>query len=104
MISTPSTVNWNMKRHNHIEKLAKKLNLTYIDLNMYNDAIGIDWETDSYDSGDHLNYRGAKKVTAYLGKYMHENMDLPDRRMNSEIAAEWNANLDEFKEFLQSNT
>lgn len=101
LISTPSTVNWNMKRHNRVQKLADKMGTQYIDMNLLNDEISIDWATDSYDAGDHLNYFGAVKATAYLGKYLHETLELPDHRGDETLATEWNENLQEFKEFLE---
>lgn len=100
LISTPSTVNWNMRRHNRVQKLADKLGATYIDMNLLADEIPIDWSVDSYDAGDHLNYTGAVKATAYLGKYLSE-AGLPDRRSDETLAAEWNENLEEFRKFLK---
>lgn len=38
-----------------------------------------DRENDFYDQ-HHANYYGATKFTSYLGKYLSENYDLPDRR------------------------
>ena len=89
-----------MKRHNRVQKLADKLGATYIDMNLLADEIPIDWSVDSYDAGDHLNYTGAVKATAYLGKYLSE-AGLPDRRSDEALAAEWNENLEEFREFLK---
>ena len=62
------------------ENYAKENELPYIDLNMKTKEIGIDWKTDSYDKGDHLNLHGAQKVTAYMGKYLTENYSMPDHR------------------------
>ena len=101
LISTPSTVNWNMKRHNHVQKIADKFGIPYIDMNLLQDEISIDWSTDTYDGGDHLNYAGAVKASAYMGKYLSETCSLPDRRSDAALSAEWNENLAEFKAFLE---
>ena len=60
--------------------------------------IGIDWLTDTRDKGNHLNYSGAKKTTAVLGKYLEENYTLPDRREDETVSPAWNADLERFKE------
>lgn len=80
LMSAPSPHNYNYRKHNALEKYAKENGLPYIDLNMRTKEIGIDWKTDSYDKGDHLNLHGARKVTAYMGKYLKENYSLPDHR------------------------
>ncbi|WP_240516399.1 hypothetical protein [Brachyspira sp. G79] len=33
-----------------------------------------------FNDPNHLNYKGSAKFTRYLGKYLKENYDLPDRR------------------------
>lgn len=80
LVSAPSPVNYDYKKHNALEEYAKEKGLTYVDMNMKYRDIGIDWKQDSYDRGDHLNIHGARKVTDYIGKYLKENYDLPDRR------------------------
>jgi len=79
LVSVPSAKNWNYGRHNGVQELAKKHGILYLDLNLV-EEIGIDWKTDTKDAGDHLNFAGAKKVTAYIGKYFSEKFELTDHR------------------------
>ena len=50
----------------------------------------IDGLTDYYDNRAHTNALGAEKVTAYFGRWLRENYDLPDRR-NDAAYASWDA-------------
>lgn len=80
LLSTPSTKNWNMARHNGVERVASELGLDYIDLNVGEDRVGVDWAKDSYDAGDHLNASGARKVSAAVGALLAERYGTPDHR------------------------
>ena len=80
LVSAPSPKNYNYPRHNTLTELAEKNGLDFIDFNMMKDEIGLDWQTDSLDGGDHVNYSGTEKMTKYLLRYLKENCDLPDRR------------------------
>ena len=75
LVSTPSPVNWNYKKHNGVKKWAKEHSVDYLDLNLDKD-IGINWKKDSKDGGDHLNKYGAKKVTTIFGKYIRDNYNI----------------------------
>lgn len=97
LVSAPSPKNYNYKKHNSLEEYARENDLPYVDLNMKFRDIGIDWKMDSYDRGDHLNISGARKVTAYMGQYLSDNYDLPDRR-NDDGWREWD---DLAKEYLE---
>lgn len=99
LVSAPSPKNYNYKKHNSLEEYARENNLPYVDLNMKFRDIGIDWKQDSYDRGDHLNISGARKVTAYIGQYLADNYDLPDRR-NDDGWREWNNLAREYLEEL----
>ena len=52
--------------------------------------IGIDYETDTYDGGLHMNLSGAEKITRYLGDALQQNIELEDRRDDQKLAAAWN--------------
>lgn len=58
----------------------------------------IDLYTDCADPGSHINVSGALKQTDYLGRYLTDHYDLPDRREDSAYAHwndEWDAYVDE---------
>lgn len=89
--ATPSQKNWDYHQHNTMVQFAEEnaaRGVTFLDMNLLTDALDIDWETDSRDGGDHLNYSGAKKVTAYLAAYLSEHYGLPDHR-EDEAYASW---------------
>lgn len=94
-VSIPSYQNYNYKRHNSISDLANELHVDYIDMNLLQTEVPIDWKKDTYDKGDHLNYHGAEKVSAYLGKYLAEETTLADKRSDRSYES-WNDAVDNF--------
>lgn len=62
-----------------MDRYAKENGQVYINLFEHMDEIGIDTKTDFSDEG-HLNSQGARKVSAYLGKFLVENYELTDYR------------------------
>ncbi len=90
LISSPSPKNWTYARHNSVKKWANQSQVGYLDLNLQNN-LGIDWDTDTKDGGDHVNYAGAKKVTRFIGAYLSETYGLPDLREEQDYA-DWKEN------------
>jgi len=97
LVSTPNSREWNDKKHVATENFANSEQIEFLDLNMLNDDVQIDWKTDTRDSGIHLNHSGALKVTAYLGKYLSEKNILEDHR-DDENYNEWNEALERYLE------
>ncbi|MBE6667433.1 MAG: SGNH/GDSL hydrolase family protein [Ruminococcaceae bacterium] len=75
---------------------AEKNGLAYYNLIDECDNIGIDWNTDTYDMGAHLNVYGAEKTSAYFGKILSVNHGIADRRGESDIAAKWQERLNAY--------
>ena len=68
---------------------AAENGLRYINFLDNTDEIGIDFETDTYDGGLHLNVYGAEKLAAYFGEILQAEYHLPDRRHEPKTAARW---------------
>ncbi len=68
------------KAANSIDEMVDYyINAEYV--NMLNMGI-VDFSTDMYSDGNHLNFTGAAKVTQWLGDYISTNYDLDDYSKN----------------------
>ena len=63
-------MNFNYAKHNAIRDYADRNGLTYLDLNEKTEELGIDWNKDMLDGGDHVNVNGTEKITRYLMEYL----------------------------------
>lgn len=68
---------------------AQKNGLKYINFLDYTDEIGLDFQTDTYDAGLHLNLDGARKLTDFFGAYLAGQCNLKDRRNEEHLNAVW---------------
>ena len=75
---------WNMQ----IEDYAGTYGIPYINALEDIEKIGIDFDTDTYDGGLHMNVYGAEKVSSYLGPMLLE-AGLQDHRNDPELALLW---------------
>jgi hypothetical protein len=69
----PSPIWWSQERHNAYAKLAKELNINFLDFNCKNlaDEIDFNYETDLWNEL-HVNKIGSKKISSYLGQYIYK--------------------------------
>lgn len=100
LLSTPSTKNWTMAKHNGIQKLAEEIGVEHIDLNLMNDVIKIDWSKDTCDAGDHLNYSGAKKVTDFIGNYLTEELGL-NGSYDKKVCEKWDSTYKRYSDKIK---
>lgn len=73
--------------------IASKYNVplvNFFDLNV------VDLNTDLFDKTSHLNPSGARKVTAYLGRYLRDNYGLKDHRKEAGYSR-WNDTYEEYQ-------
>ena len=82
---------------------AERNKLLYINLLQRQEEIGLDWRTDTYDAGLHLNVFGAEKASARLGQILSEECALPDRRSDAALSAEWQKKTDYYNQLKGSS-
>lgn len=87
LCSIPNAKSWSRSRSSLLSSVAWELGMTYLDLNLQD--LGIDWSRDCMDHGDHMNYLGAQKVTAFLGSRLWDTELLTDKRSWPDYA-HWN--------------
>lgn len=69
-----------MQRDNTLSDICESKGIPFINFNLLGGAFEIDYATDFFDAGgQHLNYKGAEKVSAYMGNYFLENCGLERR-------------------------
>lgn len=96
LVSVPSTYNWDYARHNALEALAAEMGLLFWDMNQVPE-IGISWDEDTYDGGNHMNYSGAYKNSLYIGELLTQTGLFTDKRQDSAYSA-WYEDLAEFRD------
>ena len=85
---------WYDEWDEQIVSYADKHGLDYINFIPLCEEIGIDWSTDTYDEGMHINVFGAEKLTKYFGKILSEKYGIEDRRADSELSSDWQTRVD----------
>lgn len=77
---------WYDQWEEQIEDYAARRGLSYINFLELTDEIGVDFTTDTYDSGLHLNLYGAEKLSRWFGQWLTANCPVEDRRGQEEYA------------------
>ncbi len=94
VLALPSAGNYNKETHKGIREWSDAHGVPFLDMNLSLEDIGLDWNTDTKDGGDHMNSAGAEKVSAYLADYLKDNYELTDHRGDKDYA-EWDRDYNE---------
>ena len=87
---------WYDEWDSQIVEYAEKNSLAYYNFIPLCEEIGIDWSTDTYDEGVHLNVYGAEKLTEYFGRILSETHGIEDRRDDATLSATWEQSVIEY--------
>jgi len=75
---------------NTVGSIAEEYGVQYIDFVQLDSVV--DYAVDCYDQQAHLNPSGGLKVTDYLGRFIADHYDVPDRRGDAQYAS-WQDDL-----------
>ena len=84
---------WYDEYDEQMEAYAEEYGLNFYNFLDVTDEIGIDYSTDTYDSGLHLNLSGATKLSTYFAGILSEEYDLTDYRSDPEVSAVYEKKL-----------
>ena len=84
---------WYPEWEAQIEDFARERDLPYLNFLELTEETGIDYSTDTYDAGLHMNLSGAEKLSDYMGKLLREEYGVPDRRGDPQLDRIWADNL-----------
>lgn len=84
---------WYPQWEEQVEDYAERKGLPYINFLELQEETGVDYATDTYDGGLHMNLSGAEKLSRYIGRYLTEETGIPDRRGEGELAGRWEEKL-----------
>jgi len=87
---------WYDEWETQVEEFASDNDLMYINFLELQEECGLDFTTDTYDAGLHMNLSGAEKITDYLGSYLAEHTNLPDRRNDQHLQEVWKEKLADY--------
>lgn len=93
--SVPSPKNWSYRRHNAVAELAQELDVAYLDLNLMEEQVPINWKMDTSDWGEHMNHYGAEKVSGFMARYLADSGLFADKRQDPAYA-QWNEDVSRY--------
>ena len=79
-----------------VREYAEGHQLAYYNFIPLCDEIGIDWSTDTYDGGAHLNVFGAEKLTSYFGAILAKNLGLEGHKEDAALSRLWQEKVDAY--------
>lgn len=92
---------WYDEYNEQMVKYAEENEVDFYNLKEVAEDVGIDYQTDTYDGGLHLNLDGATKLSTYFSKILKEKYDLKDYRQDEEISKIYQGKLEEYKKAIQ---
>ena len=84
---------WYPEYEEQVEAYAAKYDLPYYNFLELQEETGVDYNTDTYDGGLHMNLSGARKLSHYIGPVLLE-YGAVDRRGDAELERIWSEEIE----------
>jgi hypothetical protein len=101
LIKAPTVMpHWYDEWEAQIVDYADKYSLDYVNFLKEEvlTATGLDYSTDTFDAGQHMNLSGAEKLAVWFGAYLRDNAGLADHRGDNDLAAKWQSKIEYYEE------
>lgn len=92
---------WYPEYDEQVVEYAAAKGIPYINFLKIQEETGIDYATDTYDAGLHMNLSGAEKLSHYIGRILSEDFKVPDRRDEDRLTAYWQQKQDEYNREIE---
>lgn len=103
LIKAPSLApQWYDSQNEQIVEYAQQHNLPYINFYELLEETGIDYETDTYDGGLHMNLNGADKLSKYLGQVLTKEYGIEDHRKDNTISSVYKEKYQFYQNMIQA--
>jgi hypothetical protein len=84
-----------------VDEYAAKYDITYYNFLELTDAVGIDYSTDTYDAGMHMNLSGAEKMSDYLGYKLVNDHGVTVRSEDPAYKAIWDPKVEAYNQAIE---
>lgn len=92
---------WYDEYNEQIVEYAKNHDVDFYNLKEVADQIGINYQTDTYDGGLHLNLNGATNLSNYFATLLKEKYHLVDYRKEETVNKIYQEKLKEYKQKIE---
>ena len=92
---------WYPEWDEQVADYADSYGLRYINFLEHTDEIGLDYNTDTYDAGLHMNLSGAEKCADYIGRILSEEYNIPDRRDDDSLSNVWEQKIEDYNSEIE---
>ena len=83
------------KMYNTVAQIADENGIKFVNFSTMLDEIGFDFKSDMNNEG-HVNLAGAHKLSAYMGRFLSEQLNLADHRGHDDYA-QWDTDVAVYK-------
>lgn len=102
LVKAPSLFpHWYEQWEAQVDDFAEKHGLTYYNFLELNGEVGIDYTTDTYDAGMHVNIWGVEKICDYLGEKLINEHGVTDHSKDESYASIWNPKVEAYYEAIK---
>lgn len=98
-VCIPVPMDWDEARSKGSQEFADELGVPYIDFNLVDKYISLDYSTSFKDAGGHVNNKGAKVISRYLSNYLPTVCNFEDKRTNPKYQ-KWNQLVNQYNYLL----